>query len=912
MEVEKQGAKGGFFQLFDWKVKSRKKLFSSRSELAESSNQGKENFHGSVIARRQQGLEKRFIPCGRGQDYQYASSASGDSEYGTKAPGVVARLMGLDSLPTSNVTEPCFIDSQSFRDSSYLMAAPAFQSEHDIVIFESVRNKLDGLSRNPLDLRLQKVQNRPIERFQREVLPPRSAKPISVTHHRLLSPIKSPGFIPPKNAAYIIEAAAKIIEQSPRATTKGKLPSLGSSSVPFRIRDLKEKMEAAQRSSRSAETSQKGKEQDSFKHMKKQLNARGQGRSEDDYLYKGSEESKRVGSQRLKSKDKSVSLAIQAKANIQKRDRSTSVGNRSFEKQKEHNDVKPSYVNRNPPSIQKKVEKQGSSRRPSEVLRLNHQKQNCASAEVGEKFEASCSYTKDKKEPNLSTNYVNGRTNRTVNKIVIDNVVTSRKTNFVVADSGKEISSSRAKTTSKKKLPINGNIQSGGSLAQKGAVMKEEKSVKCNVAFEGDSKWGEIDKKNCLDVVSFTFTSPIKKSVAGSNSCGTISELSSSSFSNCDPSVRESDSKSSATHSSGFNFIGGDALSVLLEQKLKELSSKVELSQKDMSESGSFSNSTNSYENTCSTVNLVKSMPMNDDICKRKQEMQNASDYPSVDKLWLKAEKENKGLESMEKDGDNSNIEYQRYLRLQGSISVSSQPSFSGASCDTFDVDRSSSNEGSFPCLSLESYEGTNWSSTRKSHPAEGDVEISDTASSSLSVGTISETITSTLYTTDSKDSSYWELQYILDILNNAELMSEEFALGQAHRIIAPDLFDQLENQKVDSKEPLMVERKVLFDCVRECLEMRCGLLLAGSCKFWVKQKMMLHRRQWLAEELYRDISGWANVEELMVDELVNKDMSSKDGKWIDFQVEAFEEGVEIEERIVSCLVDELIDDFLF
>ncbi|KAI3445388.1 hypothetical protein Pfo_002053 [Paulownia fortunei] len=917
MEVEKRGGKGGFFQLFDWNGKSRKKLFSSKSELPESSNQGKENYHGSVIARHQQGLEKGFPTNARVQnDYHYASSASGDSECGTKAPGVVARLMGLDSLPMSNVDEPSFtpfIESHSFRDSSYLMSAPAFQSEHDIVIFESVRNKLDGLSRNPLDLRLQKVQSRPLERFQTEVLPPKSAKPISITHHRLLSPIKSPGFVPPKNAAYIIEAAAKIIEQSPRLTTKGNFPSLGSSSVPFRIRDLNEKMDAAQRSSRSADAFQKGKEQNS-KNMKKQLNARGKSRLEDSYLYKSSEESKRAGSQRLKSKEKSVSLAVQAKANIQKRDGLTSVGNRSSEKQKEHNDVKPSCVSRDLPNTQKKVEKQSSSRRNSEVLRLNNQKQNCASGEDGENFGPSCSHPKERKESNLSTNYIHGRTNRTVNKIVVNNVVTSRKTNFVAADSGKELSSSRAKTTSKKKLPVNGNILSGGSVAQKAVMMKDEKNVKCNVAFEGDSKWDGIDKKNSLDVVSFTFTSPIKKSGAGSNSCGTILEASSSSFPNCDPCVHESDLKNSAASSSGLNVIGGDALSVLLEQKLKELTSRVELSQKDLSEAGSLSNFANSYGNMGTTVNLVKSLPMGNDICKSKQEIQNASDCPSIDKLWLKGETVNKGLEYIKSDGVNSNIEYQRYLHLQRSISVSSQPSLSGASSDSFDVDRSSSNEGRLPCLSLESCEGLNWSSTRKSRPAEGDVEISDTASS-LSVGTISETVTSSLYMTDSKDSSNWELQYIGDILSSAELLLEEFALGQAHKIIAPDLFDQLENQKMDSYKVIeenVLQRKILFDCVCECLEVRCGRLLAGSCKFWAKQTAMLSRRQWLADDLYREISSWTNVEELMVDELVDKDMSSKNGKWINFEIEAFEEGVEIEKRILTSLVDELIDDFLF
>ncbi|KAL0422071.1 UNVERIFIED_CONTAM: hypothetical protein Slati_3230000 [Sesamum latifolium] len=901
MEVEKRAVRGGFFQLFDWNGKSRKKLFSTKSELPERSNQGKENYHGSVISRRQQELEKAFPQNARGQnDYHYASSASGDSEYGTKAPGVVARLMGLDSLPTSSANEHYFapfVESLSFRDSGYSMARPALQSEHDIVIFESVRNKLDGSTRNPLDLRLQKVQSRPIERFQREVLPPKSAKPISITHHRLLSPIKSPGFVPPKNAAYIIEAAAKIIEQSPRSTMKGNSPSLGSSPVPFRVRDMKEKMEAAKRSSRSVDASQRGKEQSSIKNIKKQLNARGLGRSEDNY-----DETKRVGSQRLRSKDKSVSLTAQAKASTQRRDGLTSVGSRSSEKHKEHNDIKPNGPGRNLPNIQKKVEKQTSSKKPSEVLRLNNQKQNSASAKDGENSEPSCSHPKERKESNLSTNYVQGRMNRTVNNIVVNNVVTSRKTNFVAADPGKDHSSSRAKTTSKKKLAINGNNQSGGSVAQKAVMMENEKPVKCNVAFEGDSKWDGIDNKNSLDVVSFTFTSPIKKSVQF-----TILEATNSSLPNCNPCVRESDSRYSAASSSVFNVIGGDALSVLLEQKLNELTSRVELSQKDLSEPSSISGSTNSNINIGPTVNLVNSIPMENDTCKSKQEI-HASDCPSTGKLWHKAEREYKGLECID------STEYQRYLHLQGCNSVSSQPSLSATSSDSFDVDGSSSNEGRLPCLSIESSEGMNWSSSRKFHPAEGDVEISDTASS-LSMGTMSETVVSSLYMTDSKDNSHWELQYIVDILSSKGLLLEEFALGQAHKIIAPDLFDKLESQKMDSYkvmgDQVVLERKVLFDSVCECLEVRCGRLLAGSCKFWAKQTTTLHRRQWLAEDLYREISSWKNAEELMVDELVDKDMSSKSGKWIDFEVEAFEEGVEIEERILTSLVDDLIDDFL-
>lgn len=904
MEVEKRGGKGGFFQLFDWNAKSRKKLFSSKSDVPESSNHGKDNCHGSVIARHQLVLEKGFpLNATCQDDYPYVSLASGDSEQGTKAPGVVARLMGLDSLPTSNVTEPCFnpfTESHSFRDSSYLMAAPAFHSEHDIVIFESVRNKLDGSSRNPLDMRLQKVQNRPLERFQREVLPHKSVKPISVPHNRLLSPIKSPGFIPPKNAAYIIEAAAKIMEQSPRSTAKGNFPSLGSPSVPFRVRDLKERMESAQKSSQSADASQKGREENS-KNFKKQLNARGKGRLEDSYLCKGSEESKRASSQRLKSKEKSVSPAVQAKSNNQKKDGLTSFGTRSSEKQKERNVC----VSRDPPNTQKKVEKQSLSRRPSEALRLNNQKQNRASARDHENLETSCSQPKERQESNLSTSYTNGQTNRTVNKIVVNDVVTSRKTNFVAADPGKEVSSSRAKTTSKKRLHVNGNIQSSGGVAQKAMVVKDEKSVKCNVAFEGGSKWDGIDKKSSFDVVSFTFTSPIKKSVA-SNSSGVISSPS------YDPSVRESDLRTSAaSSSSGFNVVGGDALSVLLEQKLKELTSRVEFSQKDMSGSGSVSSSVNNYGNMGPTVNSAESLRMDNGICNSKQEAQDASDRASAGKQCLQAEKTSKGLEYSEGADDSNNI--QRYLHMQGSTSLSSRPSLSGASSDSFEVDRNSSNEGPMACLSLESCEGMSWRSTSLPHLTEGDPEISDTASS-LSVGTISETVSSSLHLADQKDSSNWELKYIGDILSHAELLLEEFSMGQAHKIVAPDLFVQLENQQMDSykfMEENVLERKVLFDCVCECLEFSCGRLLAGNYKFWAKQMTVLHRRRWLADDLYREISSWTVVEEMMVDELVDKDMSSNSGKWIEFDIEGFEEGVEIGDRILTSLVDELIDDFL-
>ncbi|KAK4406719.1 hypothetical protein Sango_0678400 [Sesamum angolense] len=739
MEVEKREVKGGFFRLFNWNAKSRKKLFSSKSDLRENLSQGTEKFQDSEVVRLRQGLEDGFAPNVRGHNiYHYDSSVCGEPEYGTKAPGVVARLMGLDSLPNTDGTEPCFtpfIESHPFRDSNYLRPNPECQSEHDDVIFESVRSKLDGFTRNSLNLRLQKVHSCPIERFQTEVLPPKSAKPISITQHPLLSPIKSPGFIPPKNAAYIVEAAAKIIEQSPRSTVTSKLPSLRSSSVPIRVRDLKEKMESAQRSSRPADASQKGKEHNSIMNVKNQPSTMGQGLSGDSYLYKGFEESKRI------------------------------VGKRSSLKQKEHLSAKASNVSSNLLDTQRSVEKQG----------------------------------------------------------------------------------------------------------------------------------------------------------AGSNSCGRVLEIPVTIL------LHESDLRNSAASASGSNVIDGD-LSALLEQKLRQLTLKVELSQQDLSEAGSFSTSADSYVNKCPIVSL-SNLPPTFDICEGKQEIKNscdsslliiidsslkkkprALDRDTVRYLRLSVRTETE-LKHMEEDGS-GNIDYQKYNTLLQSSSVSSLPSFAEASCDSFDVDRSNEACNVYHLNSMKGRRALLGNPTqlmvmrryqiRPYHSQLGLYLIL------LHPAYICQTLPIRLAGNYS----------ILNIYCNAELMLEEFALGRVHTVISPDFFHQLENQKMEPKkstgEHFKIQRKLLYDCVGECLEARCECLLTGSQKVWAKQMTLFHKKQRLADELYREISSWKNIEELMVDELVDKDMSCRNGKWTDFETEAFEEGVEIEKRILTSLVDELIPDFLF
>lgn len=212
-----------------------------------------------------------------------------------------------------------------------------------------------------------------------------------------------------------------------------------------------------------------------------------------------------------------------------------------------------------------------------------------------------------------------------------------------------------------------------------------------------------------------------------------------------------------------------------------------------------------------------------------------------------------------------------------------------------------------------ETDEVDSWTSRSKSQLAEAEAELSDSVSSISILNMNTKDLPSASYLTDSKVSVSWELEYMREILYEAALTLEGFAAGHAHKFMTPNFFDQMENQQPRSEttgeESSKLGRKVLFDYLVEFLDLRSGQLFGGSCKAWAKWATLIEKKGLLAEELYSEILSWRSMGEFMVDELVDKDMSTQYGKWIDFKFEAFEEGVEIENIILTSLVDELVDD---
>ncbi|KAA8531283.1 hypothetical protein F0562_005992 [Nyssa sinensis] len=917
MGVEKQGSKGGnyaggFFHLFDWNAKSRKKLFSSKFDIPDQSKQKKKSDGNFPMTRLHLMDEEEIVAesiIKGSNDYSCASSVTDEEGYGTRVPGVVARLMGLDYLPTSNLVEPYstpFFDSQSLRDAHNHRKNLEFYNDHQTMHSENLHHKVEAPVRNVMEPKPYKMINRPIEKFKTEILPPKSAKSIPITHHKLLSPIRSPSFIPSKNVAHIMEAAAKIIEPGPQATTKAKMPLVGSSSVPLKLRDLKEKVEAAKKPSRLAEASRRPVESNAAKYLKGQsMNKSWDGSVDTSSCRESSDSVERSAGSR--NKGKSISLALQAKVNVQKREGLNQSGSRSLFGQKEQSEI----IFKSQPNIQKSTHKKPSTHSASSVLKQNNQKQNCPMDR--EKLPSKPLVYSSQSRKALSEDSSLGR-NKSSGKFARNSKVGSRKLGLEVKDRKIEDAYSGSKNISRKKRSIDGNFH----FEKNQVVDKNGKPIQSNSMIDGHSSCAEDGNRKGMDVVSFTFTAPMTRSIPGSETSGQVEEKNNGfSADYCGKKVLiNSDSTNSTKLSSlGYNMIGGDALSILLEQKLMELTRGVESSHYKARTAGS---SASTFQDLVPVFKGVRSIPMSHDTRSHdgmhadKSGGQYGPDFSSTDPWGLVTKYKLRRVKEM--DACSNNDAEARKLhdcRHPSPISVL-DPSFLSECCNSSDSADSNSTEGGKQC-SDQAQEMLGTSSSKKFHVMEADAEFSDSASPISP-----RTPVTSLSMTNFVGSTRWELEYVKEILCNVELMFKDFALDRAREIINSHLFDQLESRKGELEshgDDHKLRRKVLFDCVSECMELRCRRYVGGGSRTWGKGLSVWRRKEWLAEQVYKEISGWRDtgIGDCMVDELVDKDMSSSSqyGRWLDFEVEAFELGVVIESRILNSLIDEVVVDLL-
>jgi hypothetical protein len=189
---------------------------------------------------------------------------------------------------------------------------------------------------------------------------------------------------------------------------------------------------------------------------------------------------------------------------------------------------------------------------------------------------------------------------RTVNKNVVKPEIMPRKISSVMTDSEKE----KKNNVSRKKQSVSGDLQIDRSVSRNESF-NDGRSTKSNVVIDGNMNMAMDNRKNGMDVVSFMFSSPIKRAMPSYQSSGHMSDKCNNSAidslgSNDHPSFR-----SSTSYLPGLNVVGGDVMGVFLEQKLRELTNKVESTNCNVIREETSATSSSSLENSLSTPNVA-------------------------------------------------------------------------------------------------------------------------------------------------------------------------------------------------------------------------------------------------------------------------------------------------------------------
>ncbi|KAK4795105.1 hypothetical protein SAY86_013099 [Trapa natans] len=151
-------------------------------------------------------------------------------------------------------------------------------------------------------------------------------------------------------------------------------------------------------------------------------------------------------------------------------------------------------------------------------------------------------------------------------------------------------------------------------------------------------------------------------------------------------------------------------------------------------------------------------------------------------------------------------------------------------------------------------------------------------------------------------------------------LHSEMFFCGTEDAIISSSLLDELESIAfsawmstgwldgiVDLKEGKQL-KEFLFDCLLECLELKYQPCSNFGYRRWTRLPSQLNEKI-LVREVEGWLKKWAGLVGMSVDAMIEYEMSHSLGKWVDFNVEAFENGCEIEKDILQSLMEEILDD---
>ncbi|XP_010931726.1 uncharacterized protein [Elaeis guineensis] len=914
MRAEKGGS-SGFFNPFDWNRKSRKKLFSngSASSRAIEGKKLESNMSTSLLRLIDEDEMIGVSSVKGSSDYNCTSSVTDEEGNTFRAPGVVARLMGLTSMPISGTSVPYSTplhDSRSLQDNHSQRRSPGFYINDQ---FNHVIKRSEAYSRIPAELRSQKMPNSPIKRFQTEALPPRLAKSVPTTHHKLLSPIKNPGFFSVKNAAHIMEATTKVLGPEVQISVMGRFQSFVSLSNPIKVCNSQEIMAASPRTTRLPESSRRHVESASMRSLRGQPVNRSWDGSEHTTVYRSSPITAETNSAGAKGKGRSISSAVQAKVIVQKRE-GLGTSNRSASVQKDNNECKSNRPLKNQSNNPKNNQQKRAATNASSLLKQNNQKQNCLASKNKLPSKPSVSNQQGRK---ILSGDASSRKNKIVNKLSGSTRISFSKGDIITSDNMEEGLSSDGKNFPCKKKMIEQGSSSKKSEAPDGILVdRHEKHVQHTVVVDEQPRWTGDKTRNGADVVSFTFTSPMIKPLPGSQISTHVVEKEDKHNGPCsDTNCQNHASDSDCRHLSSLrsDVIVSDSLGFLLE--LRELTSEAESPSCKLIR-GSITATGPVSQDSVSAIDTPSIAPTEHEggpvVSSCKDELGGIfeSSFSLASGQMFTMSHHMLEAERMECSSTRENQKLPDH-QYQSPISILEVP-FSNESCSSSESWESPS--GKMHDSSVQSQHIVDLSCFNETSSVEAEMELSDSASSTeITRGAHPPEISRTGHT----DVCNQELEYVREILSNMKCLFKNLDPCQMDHdggVLDPLLFDKLETsgslialegEERDSR----MRRKMLFDCVNECMDLKCSHYFHAGYQMWTKGLAVV-MKDW-TEELYKEISGWRSMGDWMVDELVDRDMSSRLGRWVNFDTEAYETGGEIEMAIFNSLVDEVVADFM-
>ncbi|KAJ6833774.1 uncharacterized protein M6B38_338755 [Iris pallida] len=815
-----------------------------------------------------------------------------------QAPGIVARLMGLESMPVVPHERPRkALDSKFGNDDDGRFD----RSRLDQGLF------LDNAGGGKAESRPQRIERL----FEKGA--------VEVFHRGLVGgsrknqqvrlgppPVKSPRLLSRSNTARLVHVANRILE--PRSRGECAIaykdpfageeegvgepltgPILGSCSSCSSLVAVKEPAvsEFGCSALNSGNLFEEGNDLKSSATLSGQSNNGSEGNQTKPMPGENGTKSKSTGA--LNGQVKKGSLAIQAKLNAESRARNPV-------ERKRDNHSNKSYVKKNGsrqnllPASREEVTSgvKVCSRRQAaselnelhgskDFLALNESLNNCARLRSPSKVSGSQS---PELERNRWEKNVGGK-KRPINSSQIGSVRAAGST------PGKQ-KSVPSDVINRKEFVSN---QSSGSSCAKTAIRK----------LDGNNLSG--CKNN--GIVSFTFNSPTKRDSGSLAREGMVQRRRGQGELSQDAGLGRkfaSDGKTGTLSSKGLTLRGVE-LSGLLEEKIRELSSldQYELDTGDDLPGRSTASILEELISalTMGAPELYNSGDSSSDMSIRTDLSISHNQIGTIDK------------EFQEKDRPGNITAYLSSDTNQPSPVSILEALFSNDSCSFGSPTESSGGKSQFGLVA---------EICKKTLPLDSEGDLVDTATSS----TVSQSSGEKIHHSINKSSSMYEFG-----VSQTEVSGDTTAISDAEllfEIISVNWSDGSLKSSFSSFLPEALEtvtdasilnfhaegyqlREFLVDCLMECMNSKFSFFWRfGGFETWMKLPSLLDREH-LIGEVHAEIRGWRDLAGKVLDDLVEKDMSRTNISWIERNAETFEVGVEIHSDILQTLVDETLLD---